>query len=106
MDALSMHNREMLDYTVKEIRKMKVTPFHMSNKQLADELFPYIKDVFPDAMIVKCGISQWITISKKAQNTLIKQLNSIKKDHEKAILEIENAISELTDKDYQFSTMR
>ena len=97
MDTLNSYNKEMLDYIVKEIGKKKGTPFHMSNPELADELSPFIEEAFPEAIMVKSGISQWITVSTKAQNTLIKQLNNRRKEHEKAILEIDRAINLLTD---------
>lgn len=88
-------DREHLEYNVREIRKHKGTPFSMANEILADEQFPYIKAEFPEAVMVKCGIGQYIAVTKRARTALLKQLEGSKAKYEQTIAELEKAICEL-----------
>lgn len=64
----------------------------MANEELADDIFPFIKKQFPDAIMVKVDIEQFITVSKRGQNALIKRLKSRKEVHEKDINGLNYAI--------------
>jgi len=46
-------------------------------------------------IMVKIGIGQYITVTKRAQNALIKSLKSRKAKYEKTINEIDSAIENL-----------
>jgi hypothetical protein len=85
-------NKDHAVWAVKEINKRKGTPHHMANEELADDIFPFIRDQFPEAIMVKLGIGQFITVSKRGQNALIKRLKSRKEAHEKDINELNYAI--------------
>jgi len=84
-----------LNWMIKSINKKKGTPYAMANEELADKMFPFVKDKFPEAIIIKIGIEQYITITKRAQNKLIKILKEHKIKHENTIKEIDNAIENL-----------
>jgi hypothetical protein len=71
----------------------------MANEELADDIFPYIVDQFSDAVMIKLGIEQWITVSKRGQNALIKRLKTRKDNHLKCIREIDSAIERLRRKE-------
>lgn len=87
---------EHLDWMIGEIKKKKGTPYVMGNEALADKLFPHIKEKFPEAIMIKIGIQQFITVTKRAQNVLIKSLKEYKAKHEKTINEIDYAIERLS----------
>lgn len=93
--TLQYYDQDHLAYTLKDINKRKGSPYHMSNEDLADNLFPYIKDKFPEAIMVKYGMEQYITITKRAQNVLVKHLYARKIEHQKRINEIDSAIEKL-----------
>lgn len=67
----------------------------MANEELADEQFPYIKAEFPEAQMFKYDICQYIVVTKRARNVLIKLLAAFRKKHEKAIIEIDKALNEI-----------
>lgn len=74
-------DKEHLQYMLKEINAHKGIPFQMSNEEIADEMFPFIKEYFPDALLVKHDIDQYIVVTTRGKNVLIKQLESRKKKH-------------------------
>lgn len=88
-------DREHLAYIIKEINKDKEKPFKMANEELADEMFPYIQKEFPEAKIYKYDYYQFIVISKRGKNALIKRMKSLKEEHEKKIKQIDQLLSEL-----------
>jgi len=45
--------------------------------------------------MIKIGIDQWITVNKKGQNALIRNLRKRKLENEKVINEIDNAITQM-----------
>jgi len=45
-----------------------------------------------DAIIVKVGIDQFITVNKRGQNALIKRLKARKESHQKYINDLDSAI--------------
>lgn len=92
-------DREHLEYNLREIRKHKGAPFQMANEELADEQFPYIKEEFPEAVMVKYDIVQYIIVTKRARTALIKRLMASKEKHENYIAELEKAVNELKSKE-------
>lgn len=92
-------DREHLEYNLREIRKHKGTPFRLANEEVADEQFPYIKEEFPEAVMVKYDIVQYITVTKRARTALIKHLTASKAKHENYIAELERAVDELKNKE-------
>lgn len=85
-----------LTYTISEISKRKGTPYIMSNEKLADFMFPYIKNVFPEAELVKTENSQCIMVSKRARTLYVKKLRERKTEYEKKINEMDNVIEILS----------
>lgn len=88
-------DRNDLEWYLKELRKHKGAPYCFANEKLADEIFPFIQVEFPDAIMVKQGIGQYIVVSKRAKISLLKKFQNSKLNHEKAIIEIDNVIQEL-----------
>lgn len=88
-------DREYLKYNLRDIRAHKDFPFQLANEKLADEQFPFIKAEFPDALMVKYDIFQYIVVTEHARLTLITELASIKSNHEQQIVEIEKAVEHL-----------
>ena len=89
------YNRDHLDWVVRNIKKRINAPYMMANEDLADDIFPYLKMEFPDAIMVKIGIEQWITVTKRGQNALIRLLKSRRTEYEKSINEVKSAIDRL-----------
>ena len=85
-------NRDHAIWAVKEISKRKGTPHMMANEELAVDIFPYIVEQFPEAVMVKLGIEQWICVNKRSRKELHKRLEGRKDSHLKYISEIESAI--------------
>ena len=50
---------------LKEINAHKGIPFQMSNEEIADEMFPFIKECFPDALLVKHDIDEYMSCYDK-----------------------------------------
>ncbi len=89
---LKWYDQDHLDWTIKNINKKKGTPYYMANEELADKIFPFIKEEFPDAIMIKLGIDQFIAVNKRSKNALIKRLNIRKEGYEQCIKEIDSAI--------------
>lgn len=85
----------ILEYTISEINKKKGSPYHMGNEELANELLPYIKTIYPDVQMIKYGISQWFVVSPRAKNKLKKQLAEMLVKRRKSLVELENALERL-----------
>lgn len=89
-------NRDHAEYTLKEINKRKGTPHYIANEELADDIFPYIKEEFEGAIMVKIHTEsyceQFIVVTKRAQNSLIKQLKTRKDNYERCIKEVDSAL--------------
>ena len=92
-------NRDHAVWAVKEISKKKGTPYYLANEELADDIFPYIKEEFPDALMVKVNTEsygeQFIVVTKRAQNALIKCLRARKDNYERCIKEVNSAIESI-----------
>lgn len=88
-------DKEHLDYILKEVNEHRGTPFQMANEEIANEMFPYIQMAFPNAQMVKQGIAQYITVSTRAKNVLIKQMELHKAHHLKEVDVIDHILSEL-----------
>lgn len=88
-------DQEHLAYIIKQINKSKGKPFEMANEALADEMFPYIQKHFPSAEIFKFDIMQYIVISKRAKNILIKNFKELKQKKESELEEIKLLLDEL-----------
>lgn len=91
------YNRDHAEWTIKEINKRKGTPHMMANEELAVDIFPYITGKFPEAVMVKLGITQYICVNKRSRKELHKRLEIIKDGHLKSISEIESAIEWIRD---------
>lgn len=88
-------DRAFLEYTLKESRNHKGKPYQMANEEYSDALFLHVKQIFPEAQMVKCDIAQYIVVTKRAQTALIKLLLDSKAKHENYITEIEAALNGL-----------
>jgi len=89
------YNQDHLEWTIRNINKRINAPHMMANEKLADDIFPNIRRYFPEAIMIKIGIVQWITVTKRGQNALIKLLKRDISEHERDIREIENAIKQI-----------
>ena len=89
-------NRNHAIWTVSEISKRKGTPHYLANEELADDIFPFVKEEFPEALMVKFKTEsygeQFIVITKRAQSALIKLLKARKDNYERCIREVDSAI--------------
>ena len=92
---LKWYDQDHLDWTIREINKRKGVPHYMANEELADKIFPGIKEEFPDAIMVKLGIDQFIAVNKRSKNVLIKRLTIRKEGYEQCIREINSAIEQI-----------
>ena len=90
-----MVDREHLAYIIKEINESKGTPYQIANEELADEIFPYLKKEFPDIQMVKYDVYQWFVVTKRAGNTLKKQLEEMILNHNYSISELKKTINKL-----------
>ena len=94
-------NRDHAKWTVKEITKRKETPHYLANEELADDIFPFIKEEFPEALMIKVKTEsygeQFIVVTKRAQNALVKHLKARKDNYERCIKEVDSAIKSITD---------
>jgi len=90
-----MIREDEVEYTIKEIKKKIGTPYHMASESLADDLYPYVKENFPDAEMIKCGIEQWFVVSDRAKNKLRKQLEEKIVTQKKMLTELQCAINKL-----------
>ena len=89
------YNRDHLEWVVRNINKRVNAPYMMANEELADDIFQNIKNQFPDAIMIKIGIEQWITVTKRGQNALIKLFKSRRDEYKESINEVESAINKL-----------
>jgi len=87
--------KKEIDYTIAEIKKRKGTPYHMANENLANELYPYIKNEFENVKMIKCGIEQWFVVTESAKKKLIKQLEQHIVTERKMLIELQSAINRL-----------
>ena len=94
-------NTDHAKWAVGEIEKKKGTPYYMANEELADDILPYIKEQYPDAIMVKVNVAsyseQFIVTTKRAQNALIKRLNARKDNYLRCIHEVDSALKSITD---------
>ena len=88
-------NRDHLEYNLKEIRRHKGIPFDLANETLADEQFPYIKQDFPGAQMIKYDICQYIIVTDRARKVLIKRLDALKTKYETWIQKLDEVIKQL-----------
>jgi len=95
--GLKWYDQDHLNWTIEAINKKINTPHYIANEELADKIFPYIKEEFPDAIMIKLGIDQFICTNKRSKNALIKRLNLRKEEHEQHIKEINSAIKRVKD---------
>lgn len=86
-------DKEFLDYMLKEIRSHKGTPCRMANEEYADVRFSYVKQIYPEAHMVKYDIEQYIVVTKRARTALIKLLGVFRIEHENYIAEIDKAVN-------------
>lgn len=55
-DGRKTVDKEQLDYTIYQIKKDLFSPYAMSNEELAEEMFPFIRHHFKEAKLIKAGI--------------------------------------------------
>jgi|GEM_PF-1485158 hypothetical protein len=95
------YNRNHAEWAVKEINNKKGTPYHMTNEELADDIFPYIKEEFSDALMIKLKTEsyseQFIVVTKRARNALVKHLKARKDNYMRCIQKVDSAIKSITD---------
>ncbi len=82
-------------YLLKDIEKRKTKPFIMANECLANEIFPIIKEKYPEAIMVKLEKVQYIALTRRGKTNLHKLLLMRKEKHERIIREIDICISEI-----------
>lgn len=92
-------DKELLKYTMHEIRCDRGNPYQITNKALADEFYPHIKKGIPSAQMIKFGTIHMVIISQEARNKAKNRLESIINDHEHSIKELQAAIAELDRKE-------
>lgn len=88
-------DKEHFDYILKEINEHSGTPYQMANEEIADEMFPYIQMEFPNARIAKLGITQYIVVTTRAKNVLIRQMELREEKHLQEVTIIEQMLSDL-----------
>lgn len=88
-------DKGMRDFYMNELRSRRTQPYGMANEELADAFFPYVKAEYPDAMLIKYGYHQYITVTERARTALISILAASKANHENFIIEIEKAVNQL-----------
>ena len=74
-------DKEYLSYVLEEIGGHKEIPFQMANEAIADEIFPHIQTIFPNAKMIKFGIAQYITVTAQAGNALAGQMEIRRSRH-------------------------
>lgn len=89
-------NCDFLDWVYGQIERNADQPFVMGNEKLADETFEFIHKEFPNAKMVKCNDTQWITATKNAEKILCGKLICSKAEHERKIDEIDAALEVLS----------
>lgn len=89
--------KDDIEYYLQELRSSKEMPYTMANEELADELFPHVKAIYPCATMVKIGTGQYIVVTGHARNILLKKLAASRVGHENCIAKIEKAVNELKD---------
>ncbi len=96
---MKSYNRDHAEWTVKEINKRKGTPHYMTNEELANDIFPYIKKEYEDAVMVKLKTEsyseQFIVVTKRAKNALVKRLKARKDNYLRCIQEVDSALAQL-----------
>jgi len=93
---MKWYNEDHLKWVIEKINKRKHRPYYMANEELADDIFPGIQAEFPDAKMIKYGISQYITVTKRAENALIRDLEKDITKHFESISKLQSAIKRLT----------
>jgi len=88
-------DKEFLEYLLKEIRSHKGVPYQMANEEYADEMFPYVKQIYPEAQMVKYDIEQYIVVTKRAPVGFLSYQVRSEEKKENCIAEIERAVNEL-----------
>lgn len=84
-----------LSYILEEIGEHKGIPFQMANEALADEIFPYIQTAFPNALMVKLGIAQYIAVTAQARSALADQMRDQQEKHLQEAEAIAQILSDL-----------
>ena len=87
--------REEIPYYLRELSSRIGTPYSIGNEPLADQFFPHVKAIYPDAIMVKVDISQYICVTKRARTALISILTASKAKYENYIAELDMAVNEL-----------
>ncbi|CUB08545.1 hypothetical protein BN2127_JRS1_00327 [Bacillus cereus] len=67
----------------------------MSNEEIADKVFEELKPQYKELYLIKEGISQHFVTSKDKLEQLDRQLNLKKKDLQKKVSSIEEALKQL-----------
>lgn len=84
-----------VEYFLNDIEKSKSRPYIIGNEELTDKIFLYVKEKYPEALLFKLENQQYIVISNRGKNKLLKMLQKRKEQYEKSLQKIDNAISKL-----------
>jgi len=90
-----MIDKELLDYTVDEIKKNINKPYIMNNNELATEILGELVFFFPDIKMVKVGNSEMFYITEKSKIRIIKMIEKKLADHKHKIGFLEKTLAEL-----------
>lgn len=90
-----MIDRELLQYTIKEVTKNINKPYIMSNGALAVELLEELILTFPDIKMVPVGSSQMFYLTDKSKKKIEKIIQTHIQEHKKMIFEYEDNLKEL-----------
>ena len=84
-----------LEYLLKTIGANKNKPHWSANDKLIEDCFPGVLVEYPDAILIKQGISQAIAVNKMAKKALYKQLDEMKNKKLRELQEIEVAMGNI-----------
>jgi len=83
------------EYFIKELEADEGQPYHMGNRELAEDLFKEFKKVNKEAGMYCYDISQFICKDNRAKKKLIEMLNKQKERQEKELKQTIDLIKEI-----------
>jgi hypothetical protein len=69
--------------------------YQMANSEICDNVLENIKVDYPNAIIIKAGIHQYIVANEQGKNTLKNKLQNELQDYKEKITELEYTLYEL-----------
>lgn len=85
-------DRDILEYNIASIRRNINKPFRYNNMELVTEEFPYIKEEFPNSMLICTEDSQYVIVNERARKALLKQLTAVRNERAAALKKVENTL--------------